>query len=79
MASGQKIGFFNTTPVVQPSAIANITTTASSGTLPTANGSVTISNAASPTNAELLEYCVELESKLESALAALRSVGLIAT
>ena len=78
-ATSQKIGFWNVTPVIQPSAIANITTTASSGTLPTANGSVTISNAASPTNAELLEYCVELESKLESALAALRSVGIIGT
>ena len=59
--------------------VLNITTTASSGSLPVANGSITISNAASPTNAELLEYCVELESKLESALAALRSVGIIAT
>ena len=78
-ATNQKIGLWNVTPVIQPSAIANITTTASSGTLPTANGSVTISNAASPTNAELLEYCVELESKLESALAALRSVGIIGT
>ena len=78
-ATGQKIGFWNVTPVIQPSAIANITTTASSGTLPTPDGSVTISDAASPTNAELLEYCTELESKLESALAALRSVGIIAT
>jgi hypothetical protein len=78
-ATGQKLGFWNVTPVIQPSAIANITTTASSGTLPTPDGSVTISDAASPTNAELLEYCTELESKLESALAALRSVGIIAT
>ena len=78
-ATGQKLGFWNVTPVVQPSAIANITTAASSGTLPTPDGSVTISDAASPTNAELLEYCTELESKLESALAALRSVGIIAT
>ena len=78
-ATGQKLGFWNVTTVIQPSAIANITTTASSGTLPTPDGSVTISDAASPTNAELLEYCTELESKLESALAALRSVGIIAT
>ena len=78
-ATSQKLAFFNSTPVVQQSAIANITTTASSGTLPTANGSITISNASSPTNAELLEFCVELESKLESALAVLRTFGLIAT
>ena len=78
-ATSQKLAFFNATPVVQQSAIANITTTASSGTLPTANGSVTIANAASATTTELLEFCVELESKLESALGILRSFGLIAT
>jgi len=78
-ATTQKLAFFNATPVVQQSAIANITTTASSGTLPTANGSITISNASSPTNAELLEFCIELESKLESALGILRTFGLIAT
>jgi len=78
-ATTQKLAFFNSTPVVQQSAIANITTTASSGTLPTANGSITITNAASATTTELLEFCVELESKLESALAVLRTFGLIAT
>lgn len=60
-------------------AIADITITATTGTLPTADGSVTIADAASPTNAELLEYCVELEAKLEAALAALRTTGVIAT
>ena len=60
-------------------AIANITTTATSGTLPTPDGSVTIADASTPTVAELLEYCVELEAKLEGALAALRTVGVIAT
>ena len=78
-AATQKLAFFGATPVVQQSAIENITTTASSGTLPTANGSVTIANAASATTTELLEFCVELESKLESALAVLRTLGLIAT
>ena len=78
-ATSQKLAFFNSTPVVQQRAIANITTTASSGTLPTANGSITIANAASATTTELLEFCVELESKLESALAVLRTFGLIAT
>ena len=78
-ATGQKLGFWNVTPVDQPAAVADLTVTASSGTLPTANGSITVSNAASPTNAELLEFCVELESKLEAALARLREAGLIAT
>ena len=78
-ATSQKLAFFNATPIVQHSAIENITTSASSGTLPTANGSITISNASSPTNAELLEFCRELEAKLESALGVLRNFGLIAT
>ena len=78
-ATTQKLAFFGATPVVQHSAIENITATASSGTLPTANGSITISNASSPTNAELLEFCRELEAKLESALGVLRTFGLIAT
>ena len=73
------IGFFGTTPATQPAAIANMTTTATTGTLPTTDGAITIADAASPTNAELLEYCVELQSKLEAALAALRSLGVIAT
>ena len=65
--------------IASTTAIADITTTATTGTLPTADGSVTIADAASPTNAELLEYCRELESKLESALAAMRTVGVIST
>jgi hypothetical protein len=59
-------------------AIANITTTATTGSLPTANGSVTIADTATPTVTELLEYCVELETKLEEVLTVLRSLGLVA-
>jgi hypothetical protein len=64
---------------VQPTAVADITTTATAGTLPTADGSVTVADADDPTKAELLEYCVELQAKLEAALAHLRTLGLIAT
>jgi len=78
-ATTQKLGFYNATPVVQPAAIPDLTVTATTGTLPTANGSVTIADAAAPTVVELLEYCTELEAKLELALARLRSLGLIAT
>ena len=78
-ATTQKLGFYNATPVVQPTAVADITTVATVGTLPTPNGSVTIADATTPTVTELLEYCVELESKLEAALAHLRTLGLIAT
>jgi hypothetical protein len=75
----QKLGFWNATPVVQPTAVADITTTATSGSLPTPDGSVTIADATTPTVTELLEYCVELEAKLEAALGHLRTLGLIAS
>jgi hypothetical protein len=74
----QKIGFWNATPAVQPAAVANLTVTASTGTLPTPDGSVTV-NATTPTVAQLLEYCVELEAKLEDLLGKLRTIGIIAT
>jgi hypothetical protein len=64
---------------VQPVAVADITTTATAGSLPTPDGSVTIADATTPTVTELLEYCVELEAKLEAALGHLRTLGLIAT
>lgn len=78
-ATSQKISFWNATPVDQPAAVADLAHSTSSGSLPTPDGTVNISNAASPTNAELLAYCVELEAKLEAALARLRESGLIAT
>jgi hypothetical protein len=73
------LGFYGATPVVQPAAVADITTTATTGTLPTPDGSVTVADADAPTVTELLEYCVELEAKLEAALGHLRTLGLIAT
>jgi hypothetical protein len=78
-ATTQKLGFYNATPVVQPAAVTDITTTATTGTLPTPDGTVTIADADAPTVGELLEYCVELEAKLEAALGHLRTLGLIAT
>jgi hypothetical protein len=78
-ATTQKLGFYNATPVVQPAAVTDITTTATAGTLPTPDGTVTIADADAPTVGELLEYCVELEAKLEAALGHLRTLGLIAT
>jgi hypothetical protein len=77
-ATTQKVGFWNATPAVQPAAIANLAVTASSGTLPTADGSVSV-NATTPTVAQLLEFCVELEAKVEDLLAKLRTIGIIAT
>lgn len=57
----------------QGAAIADITSTATSGSLPTPDGNVTIANAATPTAVELLEYCVELEAKVEAILARMRA------
>jgi len=71
-------GVLGATPAAG-TAIADITTEATTGTLPTPDGAVTIANAATPTVAELQEYCVELEAKVEAILAALRAHGLIAT
>jgi hypothetical protein len=72
-------GRFNFRTIEGGAAVANLTVTATTGTLPTANGTVTIANAASPTVAELLEYCVELETKLEALLTVLRDVGIVAS
>jgi len=74
-----KIGFFGATAAVQSSHVGDLTASASSGTLPTADGTMTISNAASPTNAELLEYCRELEAKVNSLLAFASAHGLMAS
>lgn len=54
-------------------ALTALTVTATSGSLPTANGSVTIANAASPTVAELQEFCVELKAKVDALVTALKA------
>jgi len=73
------IGFFGATPATQAAAITDIDTTATTGTLPTAADTNSIANAASPTNAELLQYCVTLESKVEALIDALQRHGLMGT
>ena len=47
-------------------ALTTLTVTATTGTLPTPDGSVTIANAATPTVVELLEFCMELRAKVAS-------------
>lgn len=64
---------------VQAANIADLTVTASSGSLPTPNGAVTIANAASPTVAELQEFCVELNAKMSAVIAALEGAGVSAS
>ena len=77
--NGANIGFFGATAAAQSTHVTDITTSASSGSLPTASDTNTISNAASPTNAELLQYCVTLESKIEALLAFASAHGLMAS
>jgi hypothetical protein len=76
--SGNTIGFFGATAAVQSTHVADLSATATTGTLPTADGTMTIADAASPTNAELLEYCRELEAKVNSLLAFASAHGLMA-
>jgi len=73
------IGFFGATAAAQSAHVADITTTASSGALPTANDTNTIADATAPTNAELLQYCVTLEAKVEALLAFASAHGLMAS
>ena len=77
--SANAIGFFGATPATQATAITDINTTATTGTLPTAADANSIANAASPTNAELLQYCVTLEAKVEALIDALQRHGLMGT
>ena len=53
-------------------AVTALTVTATTGTLPTPDGSVTIANAATPTVLELQEFCVEINAKLNALRAALQ-------
>lgn len=73
------IGFFGATAAAQSTHVADITTSATAGTLPTASDTNTIADAAAPTNAELLQYCVTLEAKVEALLAFASAHGLMAS
>lgn len=74
-----KIGFFGATAAAQVAAITDITTTATTGALPTASDTNTIADAAAPTVDELLQYCVTLEAKVEALIDAMQAHGLMAT
>lgn len=66
-------------PIKQMSLISGVTATATSGSFPTANGSVTVANAATPTVAELQEFCIELKAKQDALFAALIASGAMAS
>lgn len=63
----------------QVAAAADLTSAATVGTLPTADGSITIADAATPTVQELLEYCRELEAQVETLKANMRTSRVLAT
>lgn len=75
-----KIGFFNTTAVVQQSKIADmtITYTANNPSI-TPDGSITIADGSTPTVNELLEFCEELSAKLNAVYDLLEAYGLQAS
>ena len=54
-------------------ALAINTVTATTGTLPTPDGATTVADAATPTVAELLEFCMENRAKIEAIIAALKA------
>ena len=59
-------GALAATAVQQTDAPTALAIEATTGTLPTADGSVTIADASTPTVAELLEAVVELNAKIEA-------------
>lgn len=64
----------------QASAIADMTITYTSNDPSiTPNGAITVADGSTPTVAELLEFCEELNAKVDSILAALRGAGIIAS
>lgn len=63
----------------QGSAVDDLTITATTGSLPTDDGTVTFADAAAPTNIELLEAFVELQAKFSELKSQLETVGTIAS
>lgn len=57
----------------QVAALAANTVTATTGSLPTPAGTTVIANAASPTVAELLDFCVENRATIAAIIAALKA------
>lgn len=86
MAAGIPVALSNAVPtatqrgaVLRGTAVAPLTVTAASGSLPTANGSVTIADATTPTVQELQEFCVELNARLNALRASLQAAGVLAS
>jgi hypothetical protein len=63
---------------VKAAAIAALTITPTSGTLPTPNGAVTVADTTTPTVVELLELVVELNAKFNALRVACANAGVTA-
>jgi hypothetical protein len=63
--------------VLKAATVAAPTATATSGSLPTADGAVTIADATTPTVVELLEYCTELRAKQAALITSLQAAGVL--
>lgn len=86
MAAGIPVALSNAVPtatqrgaVLRGTAVAPLTITATIGSLPTANTTLTIANAASPSVGELLEAVVDLNARLNALRASLQAAGVLAS
>lgn len=77
--SAQVIGFFGDTgaDITDTYMDDALGVTVTSGTLPTPDNALTIADASAPTNAELLEYVVELEDKINTLVTILKTYGIV--
>lgn len=78
--TGGKLGVLGTTPVAQQSHIAKVGITYSlNDPSITTNGAITIADGSAATVAELLEFCEELNDKIEDLTQVLENFGFKAT
>jgi hypothetical protein len=70
--------WYEVQPWTKQAAITALAVAATTGTLPTADGAVTIANATAPTTTELLEYCREQDAKINALRVAMTACGLTA-
>lgn len=78
IASGAQVTAAGTQAATQPTGGIAITWSSGNPNI-TPNGALTISNGATPTVAELQEFCVELNDQVAKLIAALKGAGIVAT
>lgn len=68
--------WYEAQPWSKQATVSALAVSANTGTLPIPDGVVTIANAASPTNIELLEYCREQDARINALRVALSTSGI---